>query len=285
MEWEDRMDPLNCELSWSCTAEVAIFQLFMNVVRYYPVAGLVFLVVWVWGSRRFIGARIQQKWPESSRIWHEVRWSFVTLLVFVGTAIASITMGKAGWNQVYKEFSDFGWEYAIFSLAAITVWHETWFYWMHRLVHRKPFFKLIHLTHHRSTNPSPFAAYAFNAYEAFLEAIYLPLFVFLVPMHPVIILVHVGYAMIMNIWWHSGYEVFPAGWTQGRITKWINTSTHHNMHHSHFNGNFSLYFNFWDRVCGTNFPNYDEYFEAVVARRKESGQASIQPALEAERAA
>ena len=123
------MDPLNCELSWSCTAEVAIFQLFMNVVRYYPVAGLVFLVVWVWGSRRFIGARIQQKWPESSKIWHEVRWSFVTLLVFVGTAIASITMGKAGWNQVYKEFSDFGWEYAIFSLAAITVWHETWLYW------------------------------------------------------------------------------------------------------------------------------------------------------------
>ncbi|MBU44275.1 MAG: sterol desaturase [Spirochaetaceae bacterium] len=275
------MEALSCELSWDCVGQVARFQFFMNFVRYYPVAGLLFLVVWVWGKRRYIGSRIQQKWPDSGKIWHEIRWSFVTLLVFSSIAIASITMGKAGWNQVYLDFSEFGMGYAVFSLVAVTIWHETWFYWMHRLVHKKPWFKLVHLTHHRSTNPSPFAAYAFNGYEAFLEAIYLPLFTFIVPIHPAVILVHIGYAMIMNIWWHSGYEVFPAGWTRGRITQWINTSTHHNMHHSHFNGNFSLYFNFWDRICGTNFPNYDEYFEGVVARRRASKLARPAAGMEA----
>ena len=262
------MEVFNCEFSWGCMGQIAGFQLFMNTMRYYPVAGLVFLFAWVYGKRRFIGARIQQKWPDAAKIWHEIRWSFVTLVVFVGVATSSVTMGKLGLNRVYMDFDEFGWGWAIASLLMVTVWHETWFYWMHRLVHRKPWFKLIHLTHHRSTNPSPFAAYAFNGYEAFLEAIYLPLFVLLVPMHPMVILVHVGYAMIMNIWWHSGYEVFPSGWTRGRFTRWINTSTHHNMHHSHFNGNFSLYFNFWDRICGTNFPSYDEYFEAVVERRR-----------------
>ena len=261
------MEALSCDLSFACVQKLALFQLFMNTVRYYPVAGLVFLIVWVAGRNRFLGARIQQKWPEAARIWHEIRWSFITLLVFVAVSVTSISMGKAGYNRVYLDFSAHSWAYVAFSLALITVWHETWFYWMHRLVHRKPWFKIIHLTHHRSTNPSPFAAYAFNAYEAFLEAIYLPLFVLVVPIHPYVILLHLAYAMIMNIWWHSGYEVFPSGWTTGRLTRWINTSTHHNMHHSHFNGNFSLYFNFWDRLCGTNFPNYDEYFEAVVARR------------------
>ena len=42
-----------------------------------------------------------------------------------------------------------------------------------------------------------------------------------------------------------------------------------------------FYFNFWDRICGTNFPNYDEYFEGVVARRRASKLARPAAGMEA----
>ncbi|PKA16131.1 sterol desaturase family protein, partial [Leptospira haakeii] len=52
------------------------------------------------------------------------------------------------------------------------------------------------------------------------------------------------------------------------VLKWINTSTHHNLHHQKFHGNYSLYFNFWDKVMGTNFKDYSEVFENSVGGEK-----------------
>lgn len=43
----------------------------------------------------------------------------------------------------------------------------------------------------------------------------------------------------------------------------MNTSTHHNLHHQQGNYNFGLYFNFWDRMMGTNHPQYAETFDQV----------------------
>ena len=272
------MNVFTCDLSWSCAAELAAFQLFMNSIRYFPLAGGLFLVAWVWQKSATHRFRIQEKYPEAAKIWFELRRSFSTLIVFALVGSASMMGSKVGISQLYLDISEYGVPYMFLNLALLTLWHETFFYWAHRFMHRKPWFKWIHLTHHRSTNPSPMAAYSFSVPEAFLEAVYLAVFLVVVPTHPIVVLSHLLYAMLMNIWWHSGFELMPSGWTRGPITKWINTSTHHNMHHSHFNGNYSLYFNFWDRICGTNFPAYDEYFETVVARRD-------QYAASAERAA
>lgn len=265
-----------CQLSWECVGQIAGFQLFMNSVRYYPVAGLLFLALWVLGKKRFWRFRIQQKWPAAERIWTEIRFSFSTLVIFASIAVASVVMKKLGVGQVYRDFDLYGWGWFFGSLALLTVWHETWFYWMHRAVHQRSLFKYVHRVHHLSSNPSPFAAYAFHPLEAILEGLYLFLFVLVIPTHYSVVLVHAAYAMLMNVWFHSGYEILPSGWTTGRITRWINSSTHHNMHHSRSNCNYSLYFNFWDRVCGTNHPQYSEVFEEVVARRK-AGASDAQP--------
>jgi sterol desaturase/sphingolipid hydroxylase (fatty acid hydroxylase superfamily) len=39
------------------------------------------------------------------------------------------------------------------------------------------------------------------------------------------------------------------------------------MHHSRGNYNYSLYFNVWDRLCGTNHAEYEKTFNEVTARR------------------
>jgi len=268
------MHPFTCELSASCVGQIALFQLIMNSVRYFPIAGAVFLIFWVWKKVDWEHFQIQGKFP--GQIWHEIRWSFLTLVIFVAMGSFSIISHKVGWSRVYLDINKYGVPYLFFSFFLLIVWHETWFYWKHRLVHLRLLFKPVHLVHHRSVNPSPFAGYSFSLFEAFLEGAYLLIFVFVVPVHPIVALSQAGYAMIMNIMFHSGYEFYPSGFTKGLITRWFNTSTHHNMHHSNVNCNYGLYFNFWDRIMGTNHPKYDEYFEAVVSRRESRGTVPLQ---------
>jgi len=240
----------------------------MNLIRYYPIAGAAFLVLWVWKKRDLIGFRIQKTWPTSDRLFGEIRSSFGTLIVFSLMGLISIALGMTGHNRVYLATDKYGTWYLFASFILLTIWHETWFYWAHRAMHTRLLFKAVHLVHHKSLNPSPFAGYAFSLSEAVFEGIYLLIFTMVIPINKYVVIFHTFYAMIMNIWWHSGYEFFPSGFTTGKITRWINSSTHHNMHHSKTNCNYSLYFNFWDRICGTNHPEYSEYFESIKLRSK-----------------
>ncbi|TGK19307.1 fatty acid hydroxylase family protein [Leptospira fluminis] len=266
----------SCQFSLECVESFALFQLSMNFLRYYPLAGLVFLVFWIWKKGSFQKFRIQQSFPKSEKIWSEIKQSAVTLFMFSGIAISVYILSGFGIlnRKIYFNLSEHGgWAYGFFSLFLITVWHETWFYWFHRLMHHRKVYSLVHSLHHKSVNPSPFAAYNFHWIEAFLEAFYVVPFICLVPFHFGFFLAHTVYAMVMNIWWHTGYELFPRGWAKHPILKWINTSTHHNMHHQRFHGNYSLYFNFWDRVMKTNFEDYETTFETVAKGRGEERNA------------
>ncbi|MBM9578437.1 sterol desaturase family protein [Leptospira sp. 201903070] len=265
------MNPIQCELVLDCVQKIGLFQFTMNILRYYPIAGLAFLILYVWKKDSFHRFRIQAVYPKIEKIKNEFRQSAVTLFVFTIIATTNIVSARMGLipNNVY--FGDYtsngGYLYMFLSFVLITIWHETWFYWAHRWMHHKKVYSRVHSVHHQSVNPSPLAAYHFHILEAFLEGIYIVFFVLVIPIHFHVLLFHTVYAMVMNIWWHLGYEFLPKGWVKHPILKWINTSTHHNLHHQKFHGNYSLYFNFWDRIMGTNFPNYEEYFESVADKR------------------
>ncbi|MHA4894836.1 sterol desaturase family protein [Pedobacter sp. PWIIR3] len=47
----------------------------------------------------------------------------------------------------------------------------------------------------------------------------------------------------------------------------MNTSIHHNLHHSKFKGNYGLYFRFWDRLMGTENPNYVKEYDRIQNQR------------------
>ncbi|TGK04335.1 sterol desaturase family protein [Leptospira selangorensis] len=267
-----------CELSWEyCVSGFALYQLKMNFLRYYPIAGLAFLVFWVWKKDLFQKFRIQKDFPKKERIIFELKQSAVTLIMFCVIAVSVYVLGKLKILHIktYKDFTEYGLGYAIFSFVLLTIWHETWFYWAHRIMHHRKIYPYIHSVHHRSVNPSPMAAYNFHWVEAFLEGVYVVPALCILPLHFYVFLIHTFYAMIMNIWWHLGYEFFPKGWTTHPLLKWINTSTHHNLHHQKFHGNYSLYFNFWDKIMGTNFKDYSEIFENRVGAEKKEGISVI----------
>jgi Delta7-sterol 5-desaturase len=59
------------------------------------------------------------------------------------------------------------------------------------------------------------------------------------------------------------------------LTRWINTTTHHDLHHSGgFNHNYGLYFTWWDKWMGTEHPHYAERFHTVVSRTPAPARAS-----------
>jgi sterol desaturase/sphingolipid hydroxylase (fatty acid hydroxylase superfamily) len=55
----------------------------------------------------------------------------------------------------------------------------------------------------------------------------------------------------------------------------LNTPTNHIMHHESMRGNFGLYFNFWDRIMGTNHPGYEQRFAEVTGRIRHGGDETI----------
>jgi sterol desaturase/sphingolipid hydroxylase (fatty acid hydroxylase superfamily) len=49
----------------------------------------------------------------------------------------------------------------------------------------------------------------------------------------------------------------------------LNTPTHHAMHHEKMRGNYGIYFNFWDRLMGTNHPHYEVRFLEITSSERE----------------
>lgn len=176
--------PFQCELNLDCLLSVGSFQLFMNTIRYYPLAGLAFLLIYFWRKDYFQKFRIQSKDPVRSKIVFEIRQSAVTLFVFSLIGFSVFVLSRVGIlkRNLYGDPDMYGGiPYLIFSFVLVTIWHETWFYWAHRIMHHRKIYSWVHLTHHKSVNPSPLAAYNFSFTEAIFEALYLPIFVQIVP--------------------------------------------------------------------------------------------------------
>ena len=73
--------------------------------------------------------------------------------------------------------------------------------------------------------------------------------------------------MLNNVLGHLGYEVYPKGWVKFPLLKFKTASIHHNMHHQLFNGNYALYFTWWDKWMGTEFKDYETRHEQIFERK------------------
>lgn len=235
-------------------------------VRYILFPGTGFLIFYILFRKSFSKFKIQTRFPEMKQMRREVKYSISSLIIFALFGTLVYCMDHAGLTKLYSKFSEHSVGYFLFSVIAMVVLHDTYFYWTHRLMHHKKLYSVVHKTHHLSHDPTPWAAYAFHPAEAVVQAAIFPILVCLLPLHLLALLAWGLYQVTMNTLGHLGFELFPSGFTTHVVAKWSNTSTHHNMHHKFANSNYGLYFNFWDRLMGTNHVKYTEYFEDVKAR-------------------
>jgi sterol desaturase/sphingolipid hydroxylase (fatty acid hydroxylase superfamily) len=174
-----------------------------------------------------------------------------TVLIFAAVLAIDHNPTIAPHTAMYTDWRKHGWSWLALSLPAMLLLHDTYFYWMHRVVHHPRLFKAVHRVHHLSRNPSPLAAYAFHPLEALLEMAWILPVLFLLPIHRAVLILFALLSLAMNVIGHLGVEIYPEHWKRHSIMRWLNSPTHHNDHHLHFRGNYGLYFLFWDRLMGT----------------------------------
>ncbi|GAB3823381.1 sterol desaturase family protein [Pontibacter rugosus] len=237
-------------------------------LRYVVIAGLAFLLFYILMPKKFSQRKIQALLPKQQDYVREVGYSFFTFFVFALIGVLLASSAVLPHTQIYTEVSAFGWPYFFLSVVLALVVHDTYFYWTHRMMHHPKLFKLFHLTHHKSTNPSPWAAFSFSPLEAVVEASVILVIAFLIPIHPLAIALFLLLMTIYNVYGHLGYEIYPKWLVNSSVGKWLNTSTNHNMHHKYFKGNYGLYFRFWDEWLHTTHPNYDKTLEKLVASKE-----------------
>ncbi len=246
--------------------QVFIGSTLLMLLRYLLIAGTAYLLFYVWKRRSYLHKRIQAFFPKQADYRREVLYSLSTFLIFGVISVGVVMAQRAGYTQIYTNLADYGWGYFVLSILLTIVLHDAYFYWTHRLMHWRVLYRRVHNVHHLSTNPSPWSAFAFHPLEAVAEAGILPLIVFLMPIHPLAVFIFILYMTVMNVLGHLGFEVYPKGFTRSVLTGWNNTSTHHNMHHKYFKYNYGLYFNWWDKLMGTNHPQYHEKFDEIAVR-------------------
>lgn len=241
---------------------------FFIFARYAAFAGLAFWAFYLLWRNHFQHLRIQWRFPKAAKIRFEIVHSFITAFIFALMSLIIYWLHQAGYTVIYREVAQFGWIYLCFSFFVLTFIHDTYFYWMHRLMHHPRLFKVLHRVHHVSNNPTPWAALSFHPLEAIVEIAIIPIVVLFLPVHPFALLAFSTWSLSFNVLGHLGFELFPKNFVHHPFWKWFNTSTHHNMHHSRSNCNYGLYYNFWDRMMGTNAPDYEQVFDEVKNRRE-----------------
>lgn len=228
---------------------------------YFFVVGAVYLVVWRWGQARFRGSRIPAPARVDGRqIRREILQTLGTLVA--GTASAGGVVGlHAGGLTRLTEGPTSGVALVAWVLAGL-LFNDAWFYGWHRLLHHPRLFRHVHAVHHRSVDVNPFTSYSFHMIEAVLLGIWIvPAAVWLpVPMAALGVLQVIGLAN--NVMAHLGYEFLPRWILRVPLLRWTNTATFHSLHHTRSRGNFGLHTRMWDRLLGTEVPDYEAVFLA-----------------------
>ncbi|HUR12105.1 MAG TPA: sterol desaturase family protein [Flavitalea sp.] len=237
--------------------------LFFIVVvgRYLLIAALFYAIFYIWFREKWSSRKLNAKNYKPGQFKREVAWSTLTALIFSVAGAITVLLWQKGLTKIYLIPDQYGWWYLPFSLFVILVLHETYYYWVHRVMHHPKIFRIVHKVHHDSNITSPFTAFSFHPIEGLLQAIILPVLLLVIPLHPAVILTILTIMTLSSVINHLDIEIYPEKFHRHAIGRWLIGATHHSLHHKQFKYNYGLYFTFWDKVKGTESPLYKSLFE------------------------
>lgn len=239
--------PVNA-LTLSGFMAIVFVSLFFIVVRYFGLTYLFYKLTW----GRIVKGQLpplHQRKMKQQQMGFEIKWSLISSGVFALSAYLLAVSWQLGWTQIYLPLNQWGWAYLPVSFLILSLIHEVYFYWTHVIMHRPTIYRAAHATHHHSIQVSPWASFCFHPYEAIVHALFLPLVVFILPLHPVVIIAYLTFMTVTAISNHLGFELLK--WSI--VQKHFISGTHHSVHHQKFNYNYGLYFTFMDRLFGTEY--------------------------------
>nr|WP_263596093.1 sterol desaturase family protein [Brevundimonas aurantiaca] len=217
-------------------------------LRYLLVGAAAHGLLWAGAGR---GRALNLRPPAMKRIRAEIVASLIACPIYALPAALVLELWKWGGTAIYSDPDAWPLWWLPVSLIVYLLAHDAFYYWVHRALHHPRVFGWAHAEHHRSRDPSAFASFAFDPAEAAATAWFLPALALIVPIHWGVALTLLTLMSLTAALNHAGREVWPAAWLERAPLRWLITATHHDAHHKRFNGNYGLYFQFWDRWAGT----------------------------------
>lgn len=239
----------------------------VNIIRYFVVAGVFFLIFYVWFTSSFKKNKIQKREEKKKTFFREIKQSLQTSVILGVIGMLLIYSPLHDYTKVYEDINDYSiWWIPLSFILAVMI-HDTYFYWLHRFMHHPKIYRRFHLEHHKSINPSPWTSYSFNFIEGVLEGMVTPIILFIMPIYPGTFLAFTLFSFIYNVYGHLGYEIAPKWFRKSVLFELMNTSVHHNLHHEKFLGNYGFYFRIWDRIMKTEHPQYVAIYDQLHEKR------------------
>jgi Delta7-sterol 5-desaturase len=221
----------------------------LSGLRYILVSGLFLFVFSVFEERLIrIHASPWSRWE----LFKDGLLSLVSILIFKYVTVVALIAGKYEVCHIYFKISDYGWRYFWISLVLNVIVFDTYFYWIHRFLHKRWMMRHVHIVHHECHNLSIFSAYAFHPVEAFIYPWGVVALSLVMPINLGVWWLMLLLILIQSMIIHCGYTIYPKKMVNLPILKYIMQPIYHDAHHNGKPGyNYGLFFNVWDRMVGT----------------------------------
>jgi Delta7-sterol 5-desaturase len=231
------------------------------ITRYFLIAGGLHLFFYSTGGDFLAQRAVRLVPPSSNSMSRDIKLSMLSAVIFALCAATILSGYDLGITRLYTDIHQYGLWYLGVSYGLVLLLQDTYFYFIHRLFHHPALFRWLHQGHHRSHHPTPWTSFAFDPLEAIVQSLFLLAIVFILPLHFITV---IAVLITMTVWAvvnHLGLDLFPPSFPHDWLGKWFIGPAHHSIHHHKYMMHYGLYFTFWDKLLGTNDPNYDREFD------------------------
>jgi sterol desaturase/sphingolipid hydroxylase (fatty acid hydroxylase superfamily) len=235
---------------------IAFFGIIL--ARYFLVAGSMYFCFYSPWSDAFIHHNLQHWPPTWKSIQHDIMLSVLSAAVFALAAAFILSGYSWGITRLYSQAQQYGLWYLGISYVVVLILQDTYFYFTHRLFHHPALFRWLHQGHHRSRYPTPWTSFAFDALEAIVQSLFLIGVVFIIPLHFITLIAVLTTMTVWAVLNHLGIDRLPAAFPHHWLGRWFIGPAHHSVHHRKYTMHYGLYFTFWDRLLGTQDPDYQQ---------------------------
>ena len=200
-----------------------------------------------------------RKFSFRNQVWDNMFWSLASGMTVWSVYETLYFWGLANGVVPSFAFSDNPLVFALW-LIAMPVFLSSHFFLIHRLLHWPPLYKIAHRLHHRNIHIGPWSGLAMHPVE---HVIYISsvLIHFVLPSHPVILLLHLYLRCMGPAFSHAGFEKLLV-----KDTSVVDAADfHHQLHHRFFECNYGTVDAPWDRWFGSFHDGSDE----ATARMRE----------------
>lgn len=243
-----------------------IKQYLITVISAHTIMSAAYLIFWIIFGKKLSNRKIQL----SKRAgWSQIKGEIgATFLSFIGGTLFSIlllSLNEIGFTQFYLETGKFGFGYEVITIIIMLVVSDTWFYWSHRTMHHPSIYKYVHALHHKSLDVNPYTSSSFHIIESLWLTLWLLPLALVMPISMTVLGIMQVIGTFNNLKSHLGYELFPKFFSLPPFNILVN-ATNHSLHHTQYNGNYGLFFRFWDIICGTELNSTDSTFTEIHQR-------------------